>query len=245
MQIHAPERIIPAQTSSGPLASHLVRYAFAAPHCKDKLVLDAACGVGYGTARLARDARRVVGVDRAPEAIAYARTEYAVPTARFALADAHVLPFGNNVFDVVVSFETLEHLPRPDDFLAETARVLRPGGMLILSTPRVARTRRNPPENPYHVVEYSVRDLERVLARSFGNIETYGQTRKQSRLHRWLQRIDPLKLRTHVPKRMLAAASRAAGTVPWEETDMSGFDIVRGQLQHASEIVAVCREPRK
>ena len=78
--MRSPERIVPDETEPGIVALHLKRYEFAQPYCAGREVLDAGCGVGYGTAFLAETARRVVGVDRSGDAIDYARTRYARPT---------------------------------------------------------------------------------------------------------------------------------------------------------------------
>src|SRR5207249_9324746 len=99
----------------------------------EKRVLDIACGEGYGSAALARaGAASVVGVDISAEACEHARRKYGVD-ARVGRADRIPLPAGS--IDVIVSFETIEHVERPESFLNECVRVLAPGGALILSTP--------------------------------------------------------------------------------------------------------------
>jgi len=242
MKSRHPERIIPKETASGPLAAHLVRYQFALDHCEGKRVLDAACGVGYGSHFLTRVATEIVGIDVSEDAIAYATSHYAGDSIRFELMNVERMEFGPGEFDVVCSFETVEHVSDADAFIGEIARVLRPGGTLLMSTPHVKETNRRP-DNPFHTIEYSRADFAELLGRHFGSVEMLGQARRQSTLHRWLQRADVLRLRTRVPGRLRSQVSLATGTRAWEESGIGDFTI-GPDLRFASELVAVCRDPR-
>jgi SAM-dependent methyltransferase len=236
-----PERIVPRETSPGIVALHLKRYEFASPWVDQAEVLDAGCGVGYGSAFLARRARRVVGVDRSEEALEYARAHYLEPNVEYVRADLLELPLPDRSFDVVCAFETIEHLDDPAAFLRTVARVLRPEGTLLVSTPRVDRTTYEP-ENPHHRLELSVMDFERLLTERFAAVELFGQRRLQTRRHRLLQRVDVLGLRRRFP--WLRPASRLLGTVPMRDVGLDGILIERGGLERASELLAVCTGPR-
>jgi SAM-dependent methyltransferase len=232
-----PERIVPDETSPGIVALHLKRYEFARPWCRDRAVLDAGCGVGYGTAHLAEVAATVVGVDRDEGAIAYARERYSRPNVEFRVGDLLDLDLPDASFDVVCSFETIEHMEDVDVFLAEVVRVLRPEGIFLVSTPRVDETTASP-ENPFHRVELSPEDFEALLRRFFGEVELYGQRRLQTGRHRLMQRLDVLGLRRRLPRaRRLSAL---LGTAPTAEVTSDGIVIERGALDQASELVAVC-----
>jgi SAM-dependent methyltransferase len=237
-----PERIVPDETARGIVAIHLKRYQFAAPYCDGKEVLDAACGVGYGSAEVARTAARVVGADVDAEAIAYARERYGATNVEFVVADLLEPPFEDRSFDIVVSFETVEHLREPATFVAHVARMLRDDGAFLVSTPHAERTTTRP-DNPFHEIEFSRADFERLLARHFAHVELYGQRRRQTARHRLLQRVDVLGLRKRLD--FLRPASRLLGTAPTAELSLDDVLITRDALDDATELVAVCRGPRR
>lgn len=233
-----PERIVPDETEPGIVALHRKRYEFALPFCTGKDVLDAGCGVGYGSAVLAAHARRVVGVDLDPEAISYARRRYAGANIEFHRDDLLQLNLPDSSFDAVCSFETIEHLDDRERYLREMRRVLRPGGTYLVSTPRATETT-TAPANPHHLIELSRGDFEALLRRHFADVELYGQRRLQTRRHRLLQRLDVLGLRKRLT--FLRPASRLLGTAPMAEVESEGIAISRDGLELATELIAVCR----
>jgi len=233
-----PERIVPDETEPGIVAIHLKRYEFARRFCEGRDVLDAGCGVGYGSAYLAATARRVVGVDVDAEAIAYARERYAAANVEFVQADVTTLPFDAATFDVACAFEAIEHVAEPERLVAELRRVLRRDGVCVLSTPRVDETT-TASANPFHTVELAPEDLERMLRTRFDDVELYGQRRIQTRRHRLLQRLDPLGLRGRLT--FLRPVSRLVGTPPMAEVGLDGIEIAPRALDSATEVVAVCR----
>lgn len=235
-----PERIIPDETSAGILALHLKRYAFALPYVTGKEVLDAASGVGYGTAYLAEASARIVGVDVDAETVSYARRRYGAPNAEFHQMDVTKLEFPDASFDAVVSFETLEHVTDAPAAVREARRVLRDGGIYVVSTPRVDRTTSNP-DNPFHATEYSPDDFAALLEESFADVQLFGQRRVESRRHRLLRRLDVFGLRRRV---RVPGATVLTGTPPTTDLTLDDITIEPGALDGASEIVAVCRTAR-
>lgn len=173
------ERVVEEEAPTKVLAEHRARYAFACPHVVDRRVLDVASGSGYGT-RMLHDAgaAEVVGVDCYADAVHYARERYAVPGIEFIQADASDLaPLGT--FDVIVSFETLEHLRDPERFLVACVSALRPGGTFFVSSPYRHRLRPDGrPHNPFHVQEWITEEFDALLHRFFADVALYGQALK-------------------------------------------------------------------
>jgi SAM-dependent methyltransferase len=150
---------------------HLGRYEWAAPQVAGR-VLDVACGTGYGTAMLARRSD-VSGLDADPGAVELARRR--VPHGTFQRGELPPIPWSPASFDAVVSFETIEHIDDDAAYLAEIRRVLRPGGLLLLSTPnKEVNSPHGPPANPWHVREYRLEDLLALLE-GFDEVEVWMQ----------------------------------------------------------------------
>ena len=236
-----PQRIIPLETFGGPLASHIKRYEFAARFCKDKVVLDAACGVGYGSAFLASIVQEVVGVDISPEAITYAKEHYRKENTRFEVMDVRSLNFPDRYFDVVCSFETLEHSDEPLKFLAQIKRVLKEDGMLIISTPNAKRTVINP-DNPYHKVEFSRKDFNNILRKHFSRVEIFGQRRRQSLVHYWIQKIDVFHLRGLLSGALRRKICHDLATNSWDEAGIDDFIISKEKMRRATELIGICHK---
>ncbi len=156
---------------------HVHRYAFAAPLCAGQRVLDVASGEGYGSALLARQATSVAGVDVSDTAIQHARSRYGtVSNLEFHQADCTRLPFEDDSFDRVVSFETLEHVQQQEAMLAEFRRVLRPDGIALISSPdKAIYTDKHGNDNEFHVSELYRDELEALLSRHFPGYRLYGQ----------------------------------------------------------------------
>ena len=169
------ERFLPEV--HGPIwYEHWHRYAAVAPLARGKRVLDAACGEGYGTFLLARHAGSAVGVDVSAQAIAHARTRYARPSLDFVAASVTALPLPDASIDLVVSFETIEHLTAQREMLAEFRRVLVPDGVLVISSPnRPVYNEGGGVENHYHVRELDREELQALLEPGFPRQGWYAQ----------------------------------------------------------------------
>lgn len=132
------EQCVIGSTTSRIEEDHLARYEFVKKYVAGKIVLDLACGTGYGT-RMIRNfsGKPTYGIDISTEAIHHAKKTYATDGLEFIHGDVTKLPFTDSFFDTIVSFETIEHLDANGRslFLKELYRVLKPDGTLILSTP--------------------------------------------------------------------------------------------------------------
>lgn len=170
------ERFVP--TESGEIRyEHMHRYAWSTRFCEGKDVLDIACGEGYGSALLAAHASTVVGVDIAHEAVAHASEKYvSQANLRFLQGSATAIPLDSQSVDVAVSFETVEHLAQQSEMLSELRRVLKPDGLLIISSPnrKVYSEDRNY-VNEYHVKELYFEEFDALLRERFPAIAYLGQ----------------------------------------------------------------------
>lgn len=152
----------------------LARYQFLAPRVRGAL-LDVGCGRGYGFELLRSASTSLTGVDLSRPFLSEAREGY--PMASFAQSTGERLPFRDATFDTIVSFEVIEHLHDDAGFLDELTRLLRPGGLIALSTPNRLFTSdgREQPINPFHVREYTAPEFEQLLRQRFRQVELFGQ----------------------------------------------------------------------
>lgn len=168
------ERLVPnqIQDDSGGrkiFENHISRYETAGHFVSGKRVLDIASGSGYGSQMLKlAGASAVVGVDVFPEAVLYAKEHYQEPGVDFICADAEQFEWSEK-FDVIVSFETIEHLRNPDKFLERLRNLLVPGGDLLLSVP-LGETRHF---DPYHIHAFSQKDVFALLKKSGFLVELF------------------------------------------------------------------------
>ncbi len=170
------ERVVPGRVEISLWHEHIVRYLFAREFARDAVVLDVGCGSGYGAQCLAEaGARRVVGVDNARDAIAYAALHYQSANLHFAVMDAGALALGSSVFDLVTCFEVIEHLSDQSKFLGEVARGLKPTGLLLLSTPNRQVYRVGEEPNPFHTHEFEREELRELLTRFFPQVAILSQ----------------------------------------------------------------------
>ncbi len=155
---------------------HYHRYAMALSWVEGKNVLDAACGEGYGSHLLATQAQSVIGVDISNQAIQHANRQYSESNLNFIQSDVLQMDFEDGTFDVVVSFETLEHLAEHEALIKDFKRVLKPDGVLIISTPdKMEYSDKTGFENEYHVKELYKNEFAELVEPVFKYCQWYGQ----------------------------------------------------------------------
>jgi 2-polyprenyl-3-methyl-5-hydroxy-6-metoxy-1,4-benzoquinol methylase len=163
-------------------AEHRGRYWWVAQVVEGKDVLDAACGTGYGSQILSEaGAASLTGADISAEAVEVARVRLG-SAAEVVNADLGELPMDDDSFDVAVCLETIEHVSSGERAVAELRRVLRPDGVLFISSPNPDVY---PPGNEHHVHEYRATELAELVRGEFSNVAVYAQ-------HPWLaSMIEP------------------------------------------------------
>lgn len=162
--------------SKNNLLEHLVRYNLL-PGDMSQSVLDIGCGAGHGSNMLSKKYKKVYGVDISEEAIQYAKKNWAADNIEFVVGSAMDIPFPDNSFDTISAFEVFEHLDDWRKFLSEIKRVLKPRGVVYISTPN--KTLYSPgtkkPINPHHVFEMTIPEFRAALKEFFTIEEFYGQ----------------------------------------------------------------------
>lgn len=190
------ERIVPGSVTFAAFIEHWQRYLFATKYCKYKIVLNVASGSGYGSIALLKQAKEVFNVDISELSVAYGNKYYGAYNNHFIQLDAERLKFPANFFDVVVSFETIEHLPHPKRFISDCYRVLKKGGRLILSSPNKSITApyTDRPANKFHLHEWNFDGIKKLLIQKFKIENLYGQNyRKRPAL-----KDNSLRLKTNL-----------------------------------------------
>jgi SAM-dependent methyltransferase len=235
------------------LARHEAAYEIARASLPAGRVLDLGCGSGYGAAGLAGRGAPVVALDRVAPDPASRRSP-----ARFVRADLGAVPLAARAFDLVVSFQVIEHLADPGPYLDAIADLLAPGGSAILTTPNLLTS---DGVNPYHVHEYRAGELREVLLGRFAEVEVRGigaseavrrALEARSRRIRRILRLDPLRLRERLPRalverlfalfavlvRRLARASEGTPDVTTRDFPVGDAD------ERCLDLLAFCRRPR-
>ena len=161
------ERFLP-ECAGEMVYEHWHRYLIARQYVKGLRVLDVASGEGYGSHLLAQVAASVVGVDLSADAVAHACARYPASNLRYVAASCTRIPEPDASFDVIVSFETIEHITEHEAFLREVDRLLVPCGLFIISSPnRPEYSDRTGYKNEFHVKELDRDELKNLLDRHF------------------------------------------------------------------------------
>jgi SAM-dependent methyltransferase len=225
---------------------HEVVYQRLAPRCANRDVLEAGCGEGYGADLIAGVAKRVIGVDYDESAVTHVGLRYPRVQVRHGnLAD---LPLPEESVDVVVNFQVIEHLWDQAQFVTECARVLRPGGQLMVSTPNriTFSPGRDTPVNPFHTRELNAAELTELLVDA-----GFSMTSMSGVFHG--QRLAEMDAR-HGGSIIDAQIARAMADAPWGDALLrdvaavttSDFDIREADerdIDDSLDLVAIAVRP--
>ncbi len=174
---------------------HSKAYEKATEFTRDKKVLDLGCNTGYGSHLIKNSCREIVGVDVSEKAIKIAKELYGNESIEFRVIDGKRLPFAENSFDVVVSFQVIEHIVEHESYLMEIKRVLAPEGKVIFTTPnRLIRLYPGmKPWNEFHVREYAPLELKELLDGFFRNTEIWGLYAREPLYSTELSRVQKIR----------------------------------------------------
>jgi SAM-dependent methyltransferase len=192
------ERVIPGQVDEDLWNEHFARYAFTARLARWKRVLDAGCGSGYGSAELARSAATVVAADVSGDAIEYAREHFPLPNLHLIQASCTQLPLPDTSFDLVVALEVIEHLKDWRGLLAESRRLLAPGGQFVVSTPNrdyYRDSRGQSGGNLYHEHEFSFEEFCEELRLVFPYVSMFLQDHAEAFVFQPAKSFSPAEAR--------------------------------------------------
>jgi len=187
LAVDTGERYYPVGSFEELDATHTTDYIFAQRFIESSVVLDAGCGCGFGCEYLAtKGAKYVVGIDISSKAVKFARTYYNAANLDFMIMDVRHLGFRDGSFDVIVSFEVIEHLYDTKNYLFEISRVSRTDGVCIISTPnkRISSPRLKKPILPFHVQEFYPEDLYALHRQYFKEASILGKCISNEKIRR-------------------------------------------------------------
>lgn len=156
---------------------HLHRYALALNYVKNKIVLDIACGEGYGSFLISNKSKQVYGVDINEETIQFASQKYKNNNLTFLKGSTSKIPLEDNVVEVIISFETIEHHDEHDQMMLEMKRVLKPDGIVIMSSPdKLYYSDKRNYKNIFHVKELYKNEFKSLVEKYFNEAQILSQT---------------------------------------------------------------------
>ena len=264
------ERIIPEKFESREeyliYLRHLFAYKFAKDNIsKNSFVLEVGCGEGYGTNLLSQNAVKIIGVDVDRNTIAHASKKYGTENCIFRVYDGARIPYEDNTFDAVISFQVIEHVYDDINFVSEIYRVLKRNGVFILTTPN--RTfRLKPGQKPwcrFHIREYYPHELENVLKTKFLDVKVWGIRGNEEVQRIEIERVkqalniislDPLNLRKLIPEplkpKIIRILRRITRRNQRSENDknylnkysLKDFYIIKNNVRDSLDLLGICKK---
>jgi len=238
------------------LERHRAAYHFAIERAPREggRVLDLGCGSGYGTSEIAAAHPSVVGIDRImPD------PECRKSGASFLRADLNGIPLAPQSFDLIVSFQVIEHLEDPTVYLNAIRSLLRPGGTALITTPNLLQSDK---VNPFHVHEYEAEELRQTLLNFFDDVEMRGVGAMpavalyyKERLRRiaLIMKLDPLGLRNYMPRSLIDWLFGKFSVIVRRMIKNSGEGLPEATIEDfpveaadedSLDLFAICKQPR-
>ncbi|MBD3384037.1 methyltransferase domain-containing protein [candidate division KSB1 bacterium] len=230
------ERMIPTQGGevSFVFSRHLFAYRYLLPSVSNKSVLDIGCGTGYGSYILSGKAVSVVAVDYDKDAIDYCREHYQNTNLKYLEMDAKQIEL-NEKFDIIVSFQMIEHLTQPKEFLVSIKRLLKSNGLVFISTPNVQKPDHEKNKNPFHHHEMNDAQFRDLLSGVFTSVEILGITyASENKLRKWLGKMPFYKWGRYLKRN--SKIKKIAG----QALSMTEFKVVTDDIVNSADLLAIC-----
>ena len=246
------ERISESEKDMAVFKCHYAQYKFAKTYVLGKTVLDAGCGNGYGAYYLSGWADRIIGLDISAEAVTFAQAHHQRENIQYVRGNGASLPFHDHSFDMICSFEVIEHIPDYSGFLAEMERTLKPGGMTVISTPnkKISFSPGKTSANPYHLHEFSAEDFNDLLRPHFRGVTLYGQKGSEklkevfrgNRFKRLLAKIDFLGVHRFLSEKVYEKWARILGFAIQKDITEDDYFFVDSKIDTVEQLIAVCKK---
>ena len=264
------ERVIPEKFESREEYLIYLRHLFAYEFAKRKIpknssVLEVGCGEGYGAKLLSQNVAKIIGLDIDKNIIAHAQKKYGSGNCIFSVYDGKKIPYKDDTFDALISFQVIEHVRDDKNYVSEIYRVLKRNGIFILTTPN--RTYRlkpgQKPWNRFHIREYYPHELEDILKSNFLDAKVWGicgneeiQMIEMERVRQVLNIIsfDPLNLRKLIPgslkpliirtlKRILNRDQRSKENGDFlDKYSLDDYRVIQNDLGNSLDLLGICKK---
>ena len=241
MAIYTTEIASDSISSDNPIHQRLLKaYFLAADEVRGDL-LEIGCGEGRGVELLHNEVNSFTGIDKIDEVVEKLTAEY--PKAVFKQANIPPLAFDDGQFDSVISFQVIEHIKDDKKYLEEIARVLKPGGKALITTPNIKRSLSR---NPWHIREYTAAELEGLCKPYFSNVKMMGISGNEKVLEYYAQnkvsvdklmRFDILKLQYRMPAFLLKIPYEFMNRLNRNKLQSSDDDLV-ASISHEDYILS-------
>ncbi len=257
------ERVIPEDFQSKEEYLVYLRHLFAYEFAKEQIpqgstILEVGCGEGYGANLLSPKVKKIIALDVDEETIAHALKKYGLENCVFKTYDGVKIPYEDNTFDAVISFQVIEHVKNDAGFVSEIHRVLRKDGLFLVTTPN--RTYRlkpgQKPLNEFHVREYYSYELENLLKSRFPDVKVWGIRGTQEVQKIETERVkpvfdpsyDPLNLRKLIPKSIRRAVADAIKHRYKSDEDflstysLKDYYVIKDNIENSLGLLGLCRK---
>jgi len=215
---------------------HKYAYEETLKYVADKFVLDVGCGTGYGVKICSETAEFVVGLDYNLSAIKYCNDNFATENNSFVTSNALLLSIRSDSFDIAITFQVIEHISDSINFINELKRVVKPSGLIIISTPNVTDSEKMKDGNPFHINKMGYDDLTDLLRKSFESFEIFG--------HTYDSQGTFIKLIRKLPLYKIGSGFRRSSMIKRQVSEslgMTKFKTVQDNVKNAMDLYAVCK----